>query len=138
MGGVDVYICVFLSSALFGGEWSVAVPGHFTPMKKSYRYPLGRGLGGSQNRSGRERKKSCPYQDPISDPSAVQPHIFIYLFTCIYLFIHSFTHSFIHLWVSSRRWQYSDYIAAVMLRDELERPWKDTVRPNPDIITERD
>jgi hypothetical protein len=28
---VDVYIHVFLPSALLGGEWSVARPGRFTP-----------------------------------------------------------------------------------------------------------
>jgi hypothetical protein len=28
-GGVDVYIHVFLTSALVGGEWSASRPGHF-------------------------------------------------------------------------------------------------------------
>jgi hypothetical protein len=30
-GGVDVYIHVFLTSALVGGEWSASRPGRFTP-----------------------------------------------------------------------------------------------------------
>jgi hypothetical protein len=30
-GGVDVYIHIFLTSALFGGEWSASRPGRFTP-----------------------------------------------------------------------------------------------------------
>jgi hypothetical protein len=29
--GVDVYIHVFLTSELVGGEWSALHPGHFTP-----------------------------------------------------------------------------------------------------------
>jgi hypothetical protein len=32
-GGVDVYIHIFLTSALFGGEWSASRPGRFTPWK---------------------------------------------------------------------------------------------------------
>jgi hypothetical protein len=30
-GGVDVYIHVFLTSAIVGGEWSDSRPGRFTP-----------------------------------------------------------------------------------------------------------
>jgi hypothetical protein len=30
-GGVDVYIYVFLTSALVGVEWSASHPGRFTP-----------------------------------------------------------------------------------------------------------
>jgi hypothetical protein len=30
-GGVDVYILIFLTSALVGGEWSASRPGRFTP-----------------------------------------------------------------------------------------------------------
>jgi hypothetical protein len=29
--GVDVYIHIFLTSALVGGEWSASLLGHFTP-----------------------------------------------------------------------------------------------------------
>jgi hypothetical protein len=34
-GGVDVYIHVFLTSALIGGEWSASRPGRFTPREKA-------------------------------------------------------------------------------------------------------
>jgi hypothetical protein len=30
-GGMHVYIHIFLTSALVGGEWSDSRPGHFTP-----------------------------------------------------------------------------------------------------------
>jgi hypothetical protein len=39
--GVDVYIHIFLTSALAGGEWSASRHGRFIP-----RYPLARRLGG--------------------------------------------------------------------------------------------
>jgi hypothetical protein len=34
-GGVDVYIQIFLTSALVGGEWSVSRPGRFTPGERA-------------------------------------------------------------------------------------------------------
>jgi hypothetical protein len=34
-GGVDVYIHIFLTSALVGSEWSASRPGHFTPGKRA-------------------------------------------------------------------------------------------------------
>jgi hypothetical protein len=30
-GGVDVYIHIFLTSVIVGGEWSASRPGRFTP-----------------------------------------------------------------------------------------------------------
>jgi hypothetical protein len=45
-GGVDVYIHIFLTSAIAGGEWSASRPCRFTP-----RYPLDTRLGGPKNRS---------------------------------------------------------------------------------------
>jgi hypothetical protein len=33
--GADVYIHVFLTSALFGGEWSALRPGRFTPEERA-------------------------------------------------------------------------------------------------------
>jgi hypothetical protein len=33
-GGVDVYIHIFLTSAVVGGEWSASRPGRFTPGKE--------------------------------------------------------------------------------------------------------
>jgi hypothetical protein len=35
--GVEVYICVFLTSALDGGEWSASRPGRFTPRERAPR-----------------------------------------------------------------------------------------------------
>jgi hypothetical protein len=49
---VDVYIHIFLTSAVAGGEWSASRPGRFTPRGKSPQYPLDRRLGGPQGRSG--------------------------------------------------------------------------------------
>jgi hypothetical protein len=34
-GDVDVYIHIFLTSALAGGEWSASCPCHFMPRKKA-------------------------------------------------------------------------------------------------------
>jgi hypothetical protein len=34
-GGVDVYIHIFLTSALGGGEWSASRTGHFTPGERA-------------------------------------------------------------------------------------------------------
>jgi hypothetical protein len=33
-GGVDVYIYIFLTLALVGGEWSASRPGRFIPGKE--------------------------------------------------------------------------------------------------------
>jgi len=54
---VEIQLHAFLTSALDGGEWSSAHPGHFTP-----RYSLDRRLGGPQNHSGcsGEEKNSQP------------------------------------------------------------------------------
>jgi hypothetical protein len=60
--GANVWIHVFFTSALVGGEWSTAQPGRFTPL-----YPLVRRLGGPQNRSGLRR------EDTNSDLSVIQP-----------------------------------------------------------------
>jgi hypothetical protein len=34
-GGVDVYIHIYLTSALFGGEWLASRPGRFTPEERA-------------------------------------------------------------------------------------------------------
>jgi hypothetical protein len=55
---VDVYIHIFLTSALAKGEWSASRPGRLTPQGKSSRFPLDRRLGAPQSRSGgREEEK---------------------------------------------------------------------------------
>jgi hypothetical protein len=57
-GVVDVYIHIFLTSAVVGGEWSASPPGRFT---------LGdRRLGGPQSRSGRRG------EEKILDPTGTR------------------------------------------------------------------
>jgi hypothetical protein len=60
-GGVGVYIQVFLTSALVGGEWSASRPCRLTPGEESV-YPLDR-LGGHQSRPGRYGEEKI--LDPI-------------------------------------------------------------------------
>jgi hypothetical protein len=50
---VDVYIHIFLTSALAGSEWSASRLGRFKPGKKGARYPFDRRMGGPQSQSGR-------------------------------------------------------------------------------------
>jgi hypothetical protein len=56
-GEVDVWIHIFLISALVGGEWSVLRTGLFTPREKSPCYSLDRRLSGRQKHSGRRGGK---------------------------------------------------------------------------------
>jgi hypothetical protein len=49
----SMYSYVFLTSALFGDEWSVSRPGRSTPWERAPRYLLDRRLGGPQIQSGR-------------------------------------------------------------------------------------
>jgi hypothetical protein len=49
-GGVDVYIHVFLTSAIVGGEWLVSRPGRFAPGVKTPRNTY-RKLCGPRSRS---------------------------------------------------------------------------------------
>jgi len=48
-----------MTAALEGGEWSASRPGRPLPTGKT-RYPLYRGLGGPQGRSGREENLAPP------------------------------------------------------------------------------
>jgi hypothetical protein len=66
-GGVDVWIHIFLTSAVAGGEWSASRPGERAP-----GYPLDRMLGGPQSRSGRRGENYWPYRGSNSDTSVVQ------------------------------------------------------------------
>jgi hypothetical protein len=57
-GGMDVYIHVFLD---LGSIWMVVfsfTPRPLYPRGKSPRYPLHRGLGGHQNRSGQREEET--------------------------------------------------------------------------------
>jgi hypothetical protein len=65
-GGVDVYIHIFLTSALAGGEWSASRPESFTPGKEPL-VPLDRRLGEPQTRSGRFG------EEKILDPRTPNP-----------------------------------------------------------------
>jgi hypothetical protein len=47
-GRVRVYHHQFLNFALDGAEWSASCSGHFTPLTKSSRCLLNKGLGGPQ------------------------------------------------------------------------------------------
>jgi hypothetical protein len=49
--GVEVYLYSSKTSALEGGEWSAARPGHTLPPGKDL-VPIVQGLGGPQRRSG--------------------------------------------------------------------------------------
>jgi hypothetical protein len=49
--GVDVWIHIFLTSALVGGEWWAPRRSRFTSREKNPRYPLYRRLSGPQSRS---------------------------------------------------------------------------------------
>jgi hypothetical protein len=44
-GGVTVYLHVFLTSALVGGEWSASRLSHFTPEKSSCTHWIGGWVG---------------------------------------------------------------------------------------------
>ena len=69
IGGVEVQLYSFLTTALEGGEGSASRPGRSLPLGKT-RYPLHRRLGGPQGRSRQVRKISPPHRDSIPGPSS--------------------------------------------------------------------
>jgi hypothetical protein len=69
IGGLEVWLYPFMTSALEGDEGSASRPGRSLPPGKT-RYPVYRRLGGPQGRSGQVRKISRP---PGFDPRTVQP-----------------------------------------------------------------
>jgi hypothetical protein len=73
-GGVNVYIHIFLTSALVVGEWSASRPCRFTPGERAPGTHFMR-LGGPQSRSGRygEVKIFYPSGTQTPAPPVVQP-----------------------------------------------------------------
>jgi hypothetical protein len=73
-GGVDVYIHIFLTSALAGSEWSVSRPCRFTPGEKA---PGTHWIGGwvGRRRSGRrgEEKILDPTETRTPTPRSSSP-----------------------------------------------------------------
>jgi hypothetical protein len=61
--GVDVYIHIFLTSALALGEWSASRPGRFTPGERALGTQWIRRVGGPQSLSGRRG------EEKILDPT---------------------------------------------------------------------
>jgi hypothetical protein len=71
---VDLYIHIFLTSALAGGQWSASRRCRFTPGESG---PCTHWVEGWVNPSAGmdiwRRENSWPYQDSDSDPSVVEP-----------------------------------------------------------------
>jgi hypothetical protein len=69
--GVDVYIKIFLTTALDGGEWAASRPGRFTSRERAP------GIGGYVDpRADLDdvvKRKFLTFRDSNSDPSVVQP-----------------------------------------------------------------
>jgi hypothetical protein len=72
-GRVNVYVHIFLTSALAVGEWSASHPRRFTRRGNSPWYPLDRRLSGPQSQTGRRGENSWHHQDLNSDPFVIQP-----------------------------------------------------------------
>jgi hypothetical protein len=85
--GVDVYIHIFLTSALIGGEWSDSRLGRFTPGKESL-VPIVYEDGWIPEPVWKtwRSENSWPYRALNSDTSVVQPVASQYI-SFIYLFI---------------------------------------------------
>jgi hypothetical protein len=65
-GGVDVYIHVFLTSELVGGEWSASRPGRFTPRERAPGTHWIGGQVGPQSQSGQHG------EEKILDPTGTR------------------------------------------------------------------
>jgi hypothetical protein len=75
--GVDVYIHVFLTSELVGGEWSGSRPGHFTPGKEPPSTDcIGCWVGPRAGLNAVEKRKSLPLPGlefrPVGSPARSQ------------------------------------------------------------------
>jgi hypothetical protein len=72
-GGVDVYIHIFLTSALAGGEWSASRPGRFNPGERALSANWIGGWVGPRAGLDDVEKILDPYRDSNSDPEVVRP-----------------------------------------------------------------
>jgi hypothetical protein len=72
--GVDVYIHIFLTSALVGGEWSASRSGRFTPEESVPGAHWIEGwVGPRAGLDDMEERKFLTCRNWNSDPSVVQP-----------------------------------------------------------------
>jgi hypothetical protein len=86
---VDVYIHIFLTSALVGGEWSASHPGHFTPGERApVTLCIGGWVGPRAGLDDMEKRKFFPYWDSNSDSLVVQPVASRYTYWAIPAFIY--------------------------------------------------
>jgi hypothetical protein len=69
-GGVDVYIHVFLTSALVGVSGQLHASAAFPPGGKSPFYPLDRSLDGPKIRSGRRGEEKIFYPTGTRTPTS--------------------------------------------------------------------
>jgi hypothetical protein len=72
-GGVDVWVHVFLTSALVRDEWSPSRPGRFTPGERAPGYHwIGGWVGPRAGLNDLEERQILPLRDSNSKPSLVQ------------------------------------------------------------------
>jgi hypothetical protein len=73
-GGMDVQIHIFLTSALFGGEWSASRLGRFTPKERARgTHWIGGWVDPRAGQNDLEKRNSWPYRDSNFDLRVVQP-----------------------------------------------------------------
>jgi hypothetical protein len=71
---VDVYIHIFFTSPLAGGEWSASRPGRFTPGERAAgTHWIGVWADPKAGLDDVEKKKFWNLPDSNSDPTVVQP-----------------------------------------------------------------
>jgi hypothetical protein len=68
-GGVDIYIHIFLTSALAGGEWSASRPSRFNPGT----HLIGSWVDPRAGLDDVEKIQFLPYRNSNSYPSVAQP-----------------------------------------------------------------
>jgi hypothetical protein len=72
--GVDVWIHVFLTSVLVGGEWTTSRPGRFTPGERALNSLwTGGWVGPRAGLDDVEKRKFWPHWDSNSDPRPCSP-----------------------------------------------------------------